>query len=363
MKYSKFIKENLSNLQLYIFSFIFAILLSVILCFFGVKGTFASFGGVTGVIGSSYKVVYSSNWPVGSLGENQEIETSVGSIYAVLDNQFSVPDGYEFSGWNTLSDGTGTQYVQNEFIRVESNLYLYAQWTLVSVPDGGIEDINPGEDDTTIGGEDSDQTGDINDNPFDSEDSGDKVTDFDENLNNGDDTMNDSDVSNSGGTVSGSASSGGITGENSSESGSSSGNVSSDGINSNNSDSSSIKDEDDSSVIYQFKFVNGNIEFANTSCNALKDKTCELLLPKDKPIKEGYTFKGWSLSNLCSKDEIISNSIKVNKSNIYYACFDVNIDLIDNGNEWIYLIISVWVIAGVAIYFSIRKFRKSEIKD
>ena len=37
-------------------------------------------------------------------------------------------DGYVFQGWNTEADGTGTDYAAGGYIRMTSNLTLYAQW-------------------------------------------------------------------------------------------------------------------------------------------------------------------------------------------------------------------------------------------
>lgn len=37
-------------------------------------------------------------------------------------------DGYAFKGWNTAADGTGTDYAAGGYIRMTSNLTLYAQW-------------------------------------------------------------------------------------------------------------------------------------------------------------------------------------------------------------------------------------------
>ena len=115
-------------------------------------------------------------------------------------------------------------------------------------------------------------------------------------------------------------------------------------------------------MIYQFRFISNNIEFASTACEVLEDGTCKLLLPSDIPKREGYEFIGWSLSNLCPENDIIVDSVSVNSSNTYYACFEINVSATDNG-RWIYLVVSVWLIAGVAIYLSIRNFKKNENKE
>lgn len=383
MKYSKFIKDNVGNSVSYLFSFIFTILLSITLCCFSnMKGTQADFNGVSGSLGIAYKIVYLSNFPDDSSDSTQISKYSSSKYFLIATNEFNVPEGYEFVGWNTLQDGTGTSYQPDDFTSVDSSLYLYAQWKLI----GDIE-----EDDSTIDDEPSDsenaETEDKDDviedieNPTDDSETGEDNTDDSSgdvdgesntsgNTGTGSGTSGNGTGSGSSGNSSGGTSSGnsGSTGSSSSSSNASSSNSS------NNSNNESVKQEnmttdennsveEEVPVIYRFKFMNGNMEFANTSCDVLEDKTCELLLPKNSPTKDGYTFKGWSLSNLCSKNDIITNSIKVNSDNTYYACFEIKVDTEDKGNEWIYLVLSVWAIASVAIYFSIRKFKMEENKE
>ena len=48
---------------------------------------------------------------------------------ALIANAFSRAD-YDFAGWNTAADGTGTAYVDKADITVSENTTLYAQWTL-----------------------------------------------------------------------------------------------------------------------------------------------------------------------------------------------------------------------------------------
>ena len=50
-------------------------------------------------------------------------------------NSFS-RSGYEFAGWNTLADGTGTAYTQSESYSFAASITLYAQWSVAS-PEAG----------------------------------------------------------------------------------------------------------------------------------------------------------------------------------------------------------------------------------
>jgi uncharacterized repeat protein (TIGR02543 family) len=43
-------------------------------------------------------------------------------------NQFS-RSGYQFTGWNTKSDGTGTAYSQSQVMKPPADITLYAQWS------------------------------------------------------------------------------------------------------------------------------------------------------------------------------------------------------------------------------------------
>jgi uncharacterized repeat protein (TIGR02543 family) len=42
--------------------------------------------------------------------------------------------GYTFAGWNTAGDGTGTAYIDQFHYHFNSDITLYAQWTLIPVP-------------------------------------------------------------------------------------------------------------------------------------------------------------------------------------------------------------------------------------
>lgn len=63
----------------------------------------------------------------------QRIQTGYSDVpFEVLNNDF-VRDGYEFIGWNTQPNGSGTMIQPNQFIDVQKDMKLYAQWKLVYV--------------------------------------------------------------------------------------------------------------------------------------------------------------------------------------------------------------------------------------
>ena len=70
---------------------------------------------------------------------NQTIYEDVAT--ALTSNGFTAPSGYEFVGWNTAQDGTGTAYADGQSVTnlttVGSSIILYAQWE-TECPGGSI---------------------------------------------------------------------------------------------------------------------------------------------------------------------------------------------------------------------------------
>ena len=273
---------------------------------------------------------------------------------------------YEFIGWNTKHDGSGTSYQVGETGIFSENIFLHAQWKKI-VNDEDINN-NPDLDDGDISDDEEKDNGINNDNQEEdnnssSNDNSSNNSSSNNNSSNNNNPVGDNNNSSGGGTgtVGGSSSGGGNgTSGNVNSSANSSDSVqngsSSDNITSNdNIDEENNKVEEEKDKIYYFSFMVGVKEFANTSCNVLDDGKCKLVFPKDNPIKEGYTFKGWSLTNLCNGD-IINNSVDMNTNATYYACFDINIETVKNKNGWVYLIVGVWVITGIIIYRVVKTF-------
>jgi len=79
--------------------------------------------------GAVYSVIYKPN---GALSGNPPDEYAYQKRYTatVSGKNTLVRTGYIFSGWNTSSDGTGTQYSEGDDIEIGmSNITLYAQWS------------------------------------------------------------------------------------------------------------------------------------------------------------------------------------------------------------------------------------------
>ena len=82
---------------------------------------------------ATYTVTYDGNTSTeGSVPTDESSPYSAGSNVTVLGNTGSlVKTSYQFAGWNTAADGSGTNYVGGNTFTINANTTLYAQWTLV----------------------------------------------------------------------------------------------------------------------------------------------------------------------------------------------------------------------------------------
>ena len=71
-------------------------------------------------------ITFDANGGEGNMGA-QTVNPGVSA--ALPANTFTLAD-YDFAGWNTKADGTGTAYADKATIAVSANTTLYAQWTL-----------------------------------------------------------------------------------------------------------------------------------------------------------------------------------------------------------------------------------------
>lgn len=95
----------------------------------------------------TYTLKFDAN---GGFGNMKDIEVKENSKVKLPINEFwHWDDEYEFVGWNTKPDGSGTSYADEQEIFISSNMTLYAQWKENN--DGDIPEIeNPDEDYTTL---------------------------------------------------------------------------------------------------------------------------------------------------------------------------------------------------------------------
>jgi uncharacterized repeat protein (TIGR02543 family) len=78
----------------------------------------------------TYVVTYLGNGNTGGSSPNDGSSPyNSGYSVAILGNSGTLTkSGYQFSGWNTAADGTGTNYVGGNTFAINSNTTLYAQW-------------------------------------------------------------------------------------------------------------------------------------------------------------------------------------------------------------------------------------------
>ena len=81
-----------------------------------------------------YTVTYDGNENTGGSVPTDATEYSSGATVTVKDNTGSlVKTGYNFGGWNTAADGTGTNYTAGTgTFSITANTTLYAKWTPIS---------------------------------------------------------------------------------------------------------------------------------------------------------------------------------------------------------------------------------------
>lgn len=95
---------------------------------------------------SSYSIQYNENGDTPSNVREQKVYAGTG---AVIQKNMFLREGYSFQGWNTMSDGGGTSYQEEETLpALTQNMVLYAQWKPITYNisyelNGGINAENP----------------------------------------------------------------------------------------------------------------------------------------------------------------------------------------------------------------------------
>ena len=85
--------------------------------------------------GGTYTVTYLGNTNTGGTAPiDGSSPYSSGSLVSLLGNSGTLAKtGYQFAGWNTSADGTGTNYVGGDTFNITQNTTLYAQWIIGGV--------------------------------------------------------------------------------------------------------------------------------------------------------------------------------------------------------------------------------------
>lgn len=76
-------------------------------------------------------ITFNANGGSGSMASQVVVALDGYTAYANINaNAFTIAtEGYYFSGWNTVADGSGTAYTDGQFVGLTGDLTLYAQWS------------------------------------------------------------------------------------------------------------------------------------------------------------------------------------------------------------------------------------------
>ena len=89
---------------------------------------------ITPVVPTTYTVTYNGNTNTsGNAPVDGSSPYAAGSTVTVFGNTGSpvlAKTGYQFAGWNTAADGSGTSYVGGNTFAINANTTLYAQWII-----------------------------------------------------------------------------------------------------------------------------------------------------------------------------------------------------------------------------------------
>lgn len=107
---------------------------------------------------TTYSVTYDGNGNTsGDVPTDDNAYTS-GATVTVLGNTGNLAkSGYNFGGWNTKDDGTGTNYVEGNEFSISDNTTLYAKWNAKTIT--GLAYTGTPTKTTYVGGESFDPTG------------------------------------------------------------------------------------------------------------------------------------------------------------------------------------------------------------
>jgi len=82
-----------------------------------------------GDLPETFKVIYHSNGSTSGFAPDDPNEYKSGEYAVVLDKHTLVKDGYDFDGWNTKADSSGTTYKPGDKIKIKNkNIFLFPVW-------------------------------------------------------------------------------------------------------------------------------------------------------------------------------------------------------------------------------------------
>lgn len=86
---------------------------------------------IPGSSSSSYSVTYDANGGTGDVPVDAATYNNDSNFTVTVQPTTLTRKGYNFTGWNTAADGTGTPYAVGDRFIISSNVTLYAQWEAI----------------------------------------------------------------------------------------------------------------------------------------------------------------------------------------------------------------------------------------
>ncbi|MCR8669309.1 HYR domain-containing protein [Aestuariibaculum sp. M13] len=93
------------------------------------------------VLSADETITYVGNGNTGGTAPATQIQDAAISPITISDKNTLVKSSYEFTGWNTVANGSGTAYNPGDVYSQNANLTLYAQWVYSPSP-GGVTGVN-----------------------------------------------------------------------------------------------------------------------------------------------------------------------------------------------------------------------------
>lgn len=91
---------------------------------------------------NTYTVFFDANGGVGEMENQIFVENEPQSLSSYTFSK----EGFAFKNWNTMSDGSGTEYAEMQVLTLTNDLTLYAQWKPIPVGTvSGLFTIGPGQ--------------------------------------------------------------------------------------------------------------------------------------------------------------------------------------------------------------------------
>jgi hypothetical protein len=94
------------------------------------------------VSGPSYPVIYNANGATSGTVPGSQTKTYNVTLTLATNSGNLAWDGHTFAGWNTATDGTGTDYAAGGSYTANASVTLYAKWTSLPIPTWQVDALS-----------------------------------------------------------------------------------------------------------------------------------------------------------------------------------------------------------------------------